>query len=1418
MTSHGKIHHTMRWLLPAGIVLVVIVVFILWIRIPNFLVSQLSDYTLQKTEGNYELSINESGTGLFPLSLTFRDVTLEPAVMNLSDQEFLQDEMLYRFSAEEIRVEGLSLRLLLTHRILSGKKVKITKPEVTLAGKELLQVDSLDISTDVLKKIWPLVGYIEKVDFKKIEFEEADFGFYSAVGDTNFISKADKVSIDVHGFVTSAEMAGKSNQYFETDDILIRINNFQNDMGDSLHLLTIDSLFYSLKTTDIRVIGFHIFPIVLQQNENLIDVNVPEVYVKSRSITHFALSDSLKIGYLEFIKPHIKFFQKTQPEKIELEDIHDFDLYSLIKTQFLRLEVDSFYLQGASVDIYRQPDIQNFRQQFQSIDVILHGFGLDSASFLNQEKILHANDLEMHVKEFQLKLEDDEHHFRAGSLFASTFSNRLSAYDIQIFPAGKEQQNIRTEINIKCDSLSIKGVNFLNMYHRRIMPATIIEVVKPNVNLLYRLDIEKQANQAGSGLLFEVVTDYLEGVYADSVRVKHGRLNIRNSQNKHLKGYFETNIDFNLTEFKLDSASLQNSSNFFYATNFDLLFSEYNMRLTDDFHKLEVDTILVSSFNHMVQIENLKLLPDLENAAVPDMHSLGRSELFRITVPQITLQNVNLNNAFFNQKINIDHFNINRPQIYFENFGALKNEDENQEISEFYELLFSYIKDIDIKQFSISEGLLTWINHTRKGRTTSFDNEFSVSLGNFRLNELERSNNRLFFSDSFELTVNDQEFELSDNVHILKGSEIRFSSSKSTIKIKDALLFPLINSQKYNELTTTWQVAIPEINISGFDFQKAYFTQEPVIENLEIINPRFQVYIQPGKAKGLELKAYSFPMPSFIESLQISEINITGGEAITYRNEGRQHIAMANFFFGLSVPDMLVKNNDENQIQVSSGNINFWVTDFKTPVDDIHNLHIGSIEFDKGKKMIDISNLSLIPYLKDETRNQFSISVPLISFREFDFDSALIANRFIFNNITANEPSISISINKEIKDDTLEFLQTLDLYPYVEHLVNSISINSLNLNNVFLKFNWLKKQMFNNKLNLSFEGILLSENQPASNLLNSQEFSISTTSLSGKSRNGLYEYTADTLMYKSGNHAVFLKNIGINPLIDKEQFPLQDGFQTDVAKVEIEYLEFRAIDEKRWFNENILDARAMVIGPARIEIFRNKRFPFNESQRPDWPQDLIKSLKQPFDFDSVKLMPSIIKYSELLGILDEPGYIEFTDLKLSGNRFSNLEEVYKKHQLIIDAEARLMGEGLLSAQFTFDLSSPLYQHNIKGLLGPMPIELLNPMIMKSAPLKVETGKLNIIEFDISFREEFARGEIAMNYENLKIAILDYSGDEIERANFSSFLANTLKINSQNSGNIDVVPESIYYERDEKRSILHFWWKTLYTGIANVVGI
>ncbi len=1370
----------------------------------------------------YKLTFNNFSIKLFPLTFSVSNIDLTTNAETVKKiREESPDKVLYEFHSKEISFQGIFWKEFWKNKTFHCKNLSIYEPELELTGEDVLETDSIKMFDRLFKAMQPVFREnLKKVAFDEINLVNANYKIYASPVDLFQTSNAKHISLTIKKFVTDSSLIFNESKLFDSDDIILRMNDFSNNLGDSLHMISIDTLEYSLKTSDIFAHGFHLFYRRPMTNKNLYDVFVPNLHVRSKSITRFALNDSLDIDYLEFDNSTIRFYQKENPPKIELEDLNRFNLYSLIQNQFSSIEADSFRLVNANVEIFHQPDFKAYKQHFNSVNVLLYDFRLDSVSSRDPNRLLHARQIKMQVNGYDLRLEDNMHEFRADTLYVSTISNSLKARDIQISPLSIDGEKSRTQLNVQCKKLDIDKVNLKILYHTRTLPTQSILVDEPQVQLTYNAEIEKPKKSNETGIFFDLIQAYLKGVYSKVVVVENGSLRIEHLQNSRVQGYFETGFNFALSGFALDSASIKKTDKFFYATDFDLRFSNYQMKLVDNLHKINVDSIAILSTDRKLEITNLHLQPVIRNVTQADMEKYNRSELYKIFVPKIILSGVLLRDAFFYNKLTMNSFRIVNPEIYFENFGSLRKNTGNRKFEEFYQLIFNYINDFNIKNIAVPNGKFTWVNHTKKGKTISFDNGFSAQLDNFRLNEAELNKKRLLFSDNFDISVLDQNFLLSDSVHILHAAEINLSTLNKSVSIKDASLYPDIKSKNYNKLTTTYQVAIPAIILNDIDFSKAYWSKDLFLDKLDLDDAKFRIFSKKGVGKSLDLNKFGVPMPAEIHLVKIDELNINNGQVITYEVDGKQQQAQSTFNIDLFLPNVSVQSDNENRISFSARNLVSRITNFNTPLGDRHKMDIESLNFNRKEKKLEISGLKVTPTGPINNGNTFLISAPELVFTGFDINQAVEKNNFLFNEISVTDPVIDINVIDSVKGDKYEFTKNLDLYPYIEPYVNRLKINRLNLQRVDLSFNWFQKKLVDRKFNIDFKDILIDENRRPENLLHAREFEVITTGLQTESKDGMYRFSADSLIFNSARHNVLLKNIAVKPLLSVEEFNRKSVYQADYVHVKTNQIEIKGVNESLWLQKNILDADALVIGKTDADIFRNKRYPFNVNQQPPWPQDLLHKIKQPFVFDSVILQPSTLKYSELGDISDEPGQLSFNQLHLRTTRLTNRADLLNKNPfLTVRADAKVLNRSLLSATFNFDLTASNYAHTVTGSLQPMSMKPFNVMIEKAAPLSIETGQINRFEFNLSLNNERATGDLLFGFDDFKINVLNINNNEKRKSKLATFWANSMVLNNKNpKGKDELQPEKIDYKRDEQRSIINYWWKAIYSGVKHAIGI
>jgi hypothetical protein len=136
----------------------------------------------------------------------------------------------------------------------------------------------------------------------------------------------------------------------------------------------------------------------------------------------------------------------------------------------------------------------------------------------------------------------------------------------------------------------------------------------------------------------------------------------------------------------------------------------------------------------------------------------------------------------------------------------------------------------------------------------------------------------------------------------------------------------------------------------------------------------------------------------------------------------------------------------------------------------------------------------------------------------------------------------------------------------------------------------------------------------------------------------------------------------------------------------------------------------------------------------------------------------------------------------------------------------------------FNMASPSHQFKVKGSLSPFHLAALNPVTEYNAQILIRSGELNQFDFNFQADSLKATGKLWFAYDDLRISILEQKDGDTKEARWLSFLANNLMMKSKNPRTKTLTPDDIYLERDPKRSIINYWWKTIFSGAKNTFGI
>ncbi|WP_020528327.1 DUF748 domain-containing protein [Flexithrix dorotheae] len=332
---------------------------------------------------------------------------------------------------------------------------------------------------------------------------------------------------------------------------------------------------------------------------------------------------------------------------------------------------------------------------------------------------------------------------------------------------------------------------------------------------------------------------------------------------------------------------------------------------------------------------------------------------------------------------------------------------------------------------------------------------------------------------------------------------------------------------------------------------------------------------------------------------------------------------------------------------------------------------------------------------------------------------------------------------------------------------------------------------------------------------------IRLSQISAKTVDGFYQLNFEEIKSNGAKKLdLSFKNFKLIPQYPRYEFSRKKGFQTDRSEVLIPAISIHQIHLDSLLNQHYFHASAISMDSMQVNLFRDKNVPMNPDRFVVLPQQIIREMSLKFTIDSISLSNGMVTYEELKPDGKAPGKVFFDGLNATSHALSNDPNHFSNGQLDIKASGNLMGKGSVTADFHFNIFREDNQFNFKGTIGEMYLPQLNPMVENVAFVHLKSGQMKKMEFSVTANENFSIGNLNFYYHDLHASMIHPKKNE--NANFFKKiifdLMETLIIPKENIAGKKFRKGTIKFNRDKQKSIVNYWWKSIFSGIQSTVGL
>lgn len=324
---------------------------------------------------------------------------------------------------------------------------------------------------------------------------------------------------------------------------------------------------------------------------------------------------------------------------------------------------------------------------------------------------------------------------------------------------------------------------------------------------------------------------------------------------------------------------------------------------------------------------------------------------------------------------------------------------------------------------------------------------------------------------------------------------------------------------------------------------------------------------------------------------------------------------------------------------------------------------------------------------------------------------------------------------------------------------------------------------------------------------------VSVDSMSYTPEGGAYHYGVAGMRYDNEN--LRLDAITLKAVYPKYEFARHAGKQIDVFDLEVDSIRITRIPAPGP-GDSLMEADHITIHNPSLHVFRDRRMPFIKDHTEPLPIVRFQDLPFAVRVGRLEVADATIVYEEFPEEGTESGSIRFDQLYARFDGLDNRERRFNRF-INLDVRARFMKSGLLKARFAFPLN-PENLYYAEGTLDNMELTQLNPTLENLAKVRVASGTMNTMHFNFDYSDDVSNGSVMMLYENLEMmALKDKEKNKAEEKDgLKSFILNILFARKNKKDEVRTAKRdgTISFERDKKRSIFNYWWKSLATGIKS----
>jgi hypothetical protein len=1360
------------------------------------------------------------------LSILRRGFFLDGLVMKPVDSNVPEEgQVLFDFTLDQVGLTGFwfdfSKKEFTVSRIyLDNPSIQMELP--TNSSREKAETQSIKKISPVKQLEIEIRKSVEKMKLggfriNRVDIDHANLFFFNFLSRGNLRANNTKLTVLDINLTTQEEWETP----FNAKGFEFELEGVSFPLPDGVHSILAERAFISSLEKIIDIKKFTLTSNKGVPSKAYYDVELDKLLLGNVDLNHAFKTSELFIDELILNRP--KFRVASSPNS-KSDSTATGNLNDLIKGNLNSIAIKELAINNGKFIRSEISDTLKNRIEIDELNFKMIQFYLGEDSLKRQNQFIYGADASMELRGGRLYLADGVHLVQGKKISVSSFLDNFYVENLTISPrpGAAEAKSSKNLIQVSLPEFSLDELNLKKLYNEGIFSVKDVVLNRPDVEFI---GLGNPGGEPNKGPLLQIVAGFLNEADIQKLEVKDGTIQFKDEGGQRSNDIGFDKFSVILEGLKIKPDTILAIQEQFKTEEIYLSLDNYRLKLRDNLHLVIADNLTIDSKNELLEVKNLKILPQSEGQIQNLLDTYGKTSAINFSVPSFKAEGIDINSAFFDQILQIRRISLPKPEFQITNYRVRENRSQSpQSTDEVKSLLLGYFNQIHIDSINLHQAKINYKGLAGSRKTSFEEDNFSLRLKNFSLDPSDTSfTGKTLFSEEIDLTFSDYSFTLANGKYLVETDLLNFNSKDQSITIDNLVLLPSVDLGNRVVLGLDF----PKVFLKGVNIEEFVFDNILDLQKLEIDKGVVEIGVdrkilakktQVGSNKNIQKAIDWINIDTIMAKESFLQLNFLGENNTQRSIETEFGFLIHDFHL-----DTLVLDRNNLRSLYSSASLDLKNFIFSLP-DSVHTVSFSTVQ------VADSRNELIFSDLKIEPKDYFGIAgSPVINARmdqlaivNNQLPEALKSKRFDMKKVSMVNPRMEIYLDtikgksKELKTGTSNALiesvllgdfevinGNFKVYQKGKNLDSKLDFSEVNLQVSDLQFDFLKREQ-----QLDFRE--LAKKNLAFSL---KDYQLETP-------DSLYKISFDQISYRDGG--LVLEGVHYRPKKGTYGHLRSLPYQTDAINAKIGKIRMNGLDPETYLSENKLIADQLFIEEAQIDLFRDKRYPLDSTAVKFMPQYLMSHAKIEADINSVHVRDSRVRYYEMAAKGNVPGMISLDGLSLDLAPFylRRSDQTYPVDKMRLGIETRIMNESNLKLHSTMYFAEK-YPMDVSVSIDAFQFSSANDFLTKTLFVKVVDGEVSSGQWDFTLNDDYAFGKMSVGYSDLKIQFVDSLTFErgMGKLKIYSFGANLIaKNNNPRRGSRQIITRDIYFERDKRKFVFSSWWKATFSGLRGTLGL